>query len=114
MGTTAFELRKEYAGKVKIEGEDGRQQNVDVFDGAVIGVPPEGASFDVKEQLRKGSGKIVLDSVHANIADALRNVPALKEVAAGDAKPIDGYEFMSTAALVERAQARDIDGAGGK
>lgn len=115
MSNTAFELRKEFSGKVEIEDADGAKQKVDVFDGAVVGVPPEGLSFDVGEHLKRGRGKIVVDTGHGGLVDVLRALPVLKEVQApADAKPVSGYAYASAAALLEQAQARGIDGAGGK
>jgi hypothetical protein len=112
MGNTAFELREEYAGTIEVEvGEDDAKvtEERDVFQGAVVALPPDGESFHVKDQLAKGGGLIVVDETNYALVDTLENLPCLKRAAAPDgAEGISVYGSLSGPRLKEIADARGV------
>jgi hypothetical protein len=117
MGNIAFELRKEYAGTTEVQpsADSDRTETVDKFTGATVAVPPDGESFDVKKALEEGNGTIVVDEGNVQLADTLRTIAALKEVAAdADADAITGYEGLSSAALKDELDRRGLDSSGNK
>lgn len=106
MGNVAYELREEYAGQVE-HGEDQVQR----FQGGVIAVPPDQASFDIKEHLEDGGGLIVVDESNSGLVDLLDRFPALKRVQAPEgAEAIGAYDSLTAARLKEIFKARGLEG----
>lgn len=119
MGNVAFELAEEYAGTVEVADPDSDQEDatkeVDVFQGAVVAVPPDCTSFDVKQELAEGGGLIVVDETNTALVDTLVALPVLKRIAApAGAQGISAYGTLSAARLREVAKARDLDLGGAK
>jgi hypothetical protein len=91
MGSIAFALRSEYAGKTEvIEQEGAKPRRVPTFQGGQIALPDGGETFDVGQKLQDGGGTIVVDSSEEKVIGLLREYPALKEVKAPDSAPAEG------------------------
>lgn len=109
MDTIAFALRAEYAGTTPVE-KDGHDTEVPTFQGGLLNVGD--GDINLGEALEAGDGHIVVQANDQQLADLLRAVPVLKEVATPEgATPISPYERLQADAVRTVAQARDIKGA---
>lgn len=107
-GTVAFELHQEYAGDVKRQTPDGKDETVPKFGGGTLAIPPDGSPFNVADRLSEGKGTIVVDERNTTLVDALRAYPALKETKppAKPAKVLGVYEHLRDERIAELAAAR--------
>jgi len=78
--SSAFGLRAEYEGTVDQDGEQ-----VPAFTGGVLAIP-DGRSYNVREELDKSGGTIVVPDDDHILATVLEQYPALKSVPVPDKK----------------------------
>lgn len=105
MGNIAFELTAEYAGVVN----EGTDAETPAYEGGVIGLPPSGETFDIRQALEEGDGLIVVNpDTNPGLVDALDQQPALKRTAAPDAAPTVGYEQHTVQRLRQELNDRGV------
>ena len=111
MGNIAFELTGEYAGVVN-EGTDEERPR---YEGGVLGLPPDGETFDVAQALAEGDGLIVVNpDNNPGLVDALDQQPALQRTQAPADAPTVGYEQHTVQRLRDELAAREIEGVGNR
>lgn len=117
----AYGLREDYAGTVtqyetEADEQAGNGTEVDKFTGGVVSIGPDGDVLDVKEELEKGAGVIVVDPATADprLIDRLDNFPALKrvKVPAGTQPLTGGYGDATVTKLRDELKRRGIAAAG--
>lgn len=110
MDHTAFALREEYTGTAEVDGEQ-----VPVFQGGVLAIPPDSRSFDVAAKLAEGDGAIVVSTSNAPLVELLRHYPPLKEVAAPEgAIDTTSYADWTVSMLRDELERRSLSRAGTK
>jgi len=100
MSLVAYGLRADYDGTVTIDGED-----VPRFLGGVIRAGDR--DLNVREELARGSGRILVSESDAGAVLALDGYPALKRVPAGDADRSDALSRYDALRMPElRAEVK--------
>lgn len=106
----AYALRADFEGTINVELEDGSKEKRDVYQGGLLAVGD--SDFDVKAELDKGAGTIVVHAGDQQLVDLLDVYPALKRSTVPD-KPkaiVSPYGRRPVETLRHLASLRDIDG----